>query len=100
MQTYLFLKLEATSESVPIFENFTLFEEPFHDRGIEIYPLICSGFYMIGTSVMKELNVMKTFEIMRTVILNNISNPKAYLGPCQPSMMKLFNPLRASVALI
>ena len=41
----------------------------FHDGGpyhIEISPLICranqwTGFYMIGTSVMKELNCILTF---------------------------------------
>ena len=48
--------------------------DPYH---IETSPLICranqwTGFYMIGTSVMKEL--------------------KAYLRPCQTFMMDLFVP--------
>ena len=85
------LKLEATLESVLIFINFSLFE-PFHDAGIETNPLICSGFYMIGTSAIKGLNnVTKMFEISRAVTLKNSSNPKAILGPCQISMIKPVN---------
>ena len=45
----------------------------------------------LRTSVIKELNnVIKMFEIIRTVILKNSSNPKAYLGLCQASIMEIF----------
>ena len=51
------LKIECTHD---IHKFWSHAEKHFDDRGpyhIENSPLICSGFYMSGTSVMKRFNI-------------------------------------------